>query len=100
MSKAKATPWIVGIGRSEHTPGPWAIPSRDSGVTVNAGSAIIAEVYPQGANTAQRANAKLIAAAPDMAEALRQISTTVAPKGSHAAIMKRIADRALAKAGL
>lgn len=36
----------------------------------------------------------------EMVEALRAISETIAPEGSHAAIMKQIADRALAKVGL
>ncbi len=45
-------------------------------------------------------NTKLQAVVYELAGALREISSTVAPKGSHAAIMKRIADRALTKAGL
>ena len=56
---------------SAHTPGPWTIPARDSGVTVNASHGIVAEVYAVDVGTTQQANAKLIAAAPDMAEALR-----------------------------
>jgi hypothetical protein len=50
-----------------HTPGPWHVPDRDSGVTVNAGrDAIVAEVYAVDVGTTQMANARLIAAAPEL----------------------------------
>jgi hypothetical protein len=85
-----------------HTPGPWTIPARDSGVTVNAGHGIVAEVYAVDVGTTQIANARLIAAAPDLLEALHDalVQLECSPMVSgYSEVVKR-ARAALCKAGL
>jgi hypothetical protein len=66
---------------AKHTPGPWIIhrPNDSERIDINAESNFyIAEVI--GGMTAQEANAHLIAAAPDLLEALEGIASASADK--------------------
>lgn len=73
---------------SKHTPGPWAVwPTADSMIDVAVGPAVggvavcqIVTADGRGINTAEamergNANARLIAAAPELLAALRKVST-------------------------
>lgn len=55
---------------SEHTPGPWGI-DRSIGVWIMAGSLHVATIPRAADGDWSPANARLIAAAPDMLEALK-----------------------------
>lgn len=57
---------------SRHTPGPWRIveKSDDERLSIEAGDMFIARTDPC---MAQEANARLIAAAPDLLEALQEV---------------------------
>jgi hypothetical protein len=85
---------------SQHTPGPWVIhrPNDSERIDINAeGSFYIAEVI--GGMTAQEANAHLIAAAPDLLEALEELEALGSlelPQRRDAALLK--AKAAIAKA--
>jgi hypothetical protein len=88
---------------SKHTPGPWVVDKAPStlggnGFTVRAGGAIICTAFP-GASTDRiepvaELNARLIAAAPDLLEALRPLTegvywiTDAQVKAARAAIAK------------
>lgn len=76
---------------SGHTPGPWAVTRDYSIVTDTTPAILLAKTY--SANFA--ANAKLIAAAPDLGEALRDIA-----QFSDSPFAKKLAADALAKAGV
>ena len=79
---------------TEHTPGPWksargvastvaeAQASHDCILTADSESEI-AEVYTQETHGEQHANARLIAAAPGMAEALRKVQALIDPYATH-----------------
>ena len=58
---------------SKHTPGPWALSSGASHVIAARGGGICKLDSIHGAYQDQAANAHLIAAAPDMLEALKRI---------------------------
>lgn len=93
---------------AKYTPGPWATEytgcSDDSDfdietATIRAGHLVIAEVECHHASVANvEANAKLIAAAPDMAEALQMVLSCFAPEDDDVTVRK--VKAALAKAGL
>lgn len=86
---------------SGHTPGPWTATACNSAGTlvyhrVTSGATRIAGVYD-----ANEANAKLIAAAPDLADALRSlINTMEPPRTVKATTSWDVARAILAKAGL
>ena len=90
---------------SKHTPGPWTQGTYDP-LTINADGLRVAAADFQ--HPARRANAKLIAAAPDMAEALAGLQKAFRECIGAAAFWEfeqsnpavRAAARALAKAGL
>ena len=78
-------------GMSEHTPGPWKV----VGLSVISDSGIICNP-PSGPIDELEANARLIAAAPDMLEALEAMRDAIIPtEDCYAAIL---ADAAIAKA--
>src|SRR4051812_31379349 len=66
--------------RTQHTPGPWRVDGRF--VMASKGAGAIAETFPHGpgktAGTAE-ANARLIAAAPELLEALKLLANRIAP---------------------
>jgi hypothetical protein len=75
---------------AQHTPGPWRVSGK---ATINAGRSWIASV-----STSNRdANARLIAAAPDLLAALEKARNTLAGCGM-ANIAADICDAAIAKA--
>ena len=84
---------------SKHTPGPWEQDTEDAewgnSFVVNAGDWIIAEMI-DGEDETRRANARLIAAAPDMLEALLAIRNADTPLSTGDASVD--AERAIAKA--
>ena len=62
------------MNKHKHTPGPWAVehPYGEGGIYVSGtNTALIAKIYHE-----QEANARLIAAAPDMLAALRSLLAT------------------------
>jgi hypothetical protein len=71
--------------KATHTPGPWRHGDGDRAVTGRAGARVIASVgdlcidsqWPE-----DQANARLIAAAPTMYEALREMVKAVDPEGA------------------
>lgn len=82
--------------KTEHTPGPWkAVEERQVfraggkecivGVDVMAGTEAIARVHNLGGDRLKemQANARLIAAAPEMLEALRQLFDVLTVSGKH-----------------
>jgi hypothetical protein len=87
---------------SNHTKGPWVI--RCSGDVGQQGGALVASVYPVSLcvrTTAEnKANARLIAAAPDLLEALDELANGYAGNRFDVGIVDRIkkARAALAKA--
>jgi hypothetical protein len=84
-----------------HTPAPWKVVSLDPGFQIRGGEADlpIAEVWITGAGT--EANARLIAAAPDLADALQGLLHAL-ESAVHGQIDIRAAEAraVLAKAGL
>ena len=59
---------------TKHAPGPWAIREGHAYIAIRSGAGVWADVRIAGGITEQdRANARLIAAAPDMAQALRDL---------------------------
>ena len=67
----------------QHTPGPWFQESPDTVSDSNGG--LVAAVYPGAPRASQiDANARLIAAAPELLEALQRLLT--APEGSTMAL--------------
>lgn len=104
---------------SKHTPGPWHLIDRDglfpsvligqfgipysdgSGNYDRCGQIAVNGAAPGGPMELHIANARLIAAAPDMAEALRSILEEAEIRDGHVyANIAALAGRALAKAGL
>jgi hypothetical protein len=90
---------------AQHTPGPWEI--RDSevlggpfGYCIDTDSFVVAEVYDDATELPALANARLIAAAPEMLEALYQYVSDLRfpPQGD--SIQRRIerAEAVIAKA--
>lgn len=93
----------------QHTPGPWAIfdAGRDDNLFVEGIGSVckIARKGPDGRNRElEMANARLIAAAPEMLEALEAIRTLsaymISPGGGAGTLMKieQLADAAIRKA--
>lgn len=89
---------------AQHTPGPWEVGEEGSSfLLVHAGGVVLADCDLQGINSFEEcsANAKLIAEAPEMAEALRQIAY-LRPAGdvdtckTPRALVKRMEEIALA----
>lgn len=63
----------------QHTPGPWHVAADANGtMTTNGNGAQIAMWPPQGGTVEQCANARLIAAAPEMLTALRRLTHPMA----------------------
>lgn len=91
------------MGESKHTPGPWWAEHHIAGapnsvcVTEDDGAARTIASIPNGAQSNTDANAALIAAAPDMYEALREI-LAADTEYIEAAITLDSARAALAKA--
>lgn len=66
------------MGESKHTPGPWEVYHNGKCVGAEDGHILTTEVEGNGAEEA-KANARLIAAAPDLLEALRMAQENFAP---------------------
>lgn len=72
---------------AKHTPGPWATDEADhtepyQDITIRAGRRSICRVWIDDApvhdyNNEQRVNARLIAAAPELLEALKRLTTAI-----------------------
>ncbi len=64
---------------SEHTPGPWAVDEAENGVTARGGEDMIADCDRLNGLSFEvsRANARLIAAAPELLEALERLKAEV-----------------------
>jgi hypothetical protein len=103
------------MSAAKHTPGPWRLAEgRENSDGINdfiwsdadsreeredARQWCIATVHAREERSTRVANAKLIAAAPDMAEALREIMRLTADADTSAAVYM-LAQGALDKAGL
>ena len=87
-----------------HTPGPWRVGKKYvTDIYPNDGGMLVARVMTGGiSNNKSHANARLIAAAPELLAALQSIAETVvyAPEGGHEEVSDcvRIAKQAIAKA--
>lgn len=69
---------------SGHTPGPWRIGSTQTRVESRAGSVLAVTDYePHIPEVAARANARLIAAAPELLEALKAVEDSICLLGLH-----------------
>ena len=70
---------------SKHTPGPWTVASQDTEtneIPIKCGKSILARVAPRPHwDATQEANARLIAAAPAMLEALRAVAALANGQG-------------------
>jgi len=116
MSSREPSQTAGGASPSAHTPGPWSITSEDGdGLYVtapddgnaddpwNIALAFAACGYPGDPRSGStQANARLIAAAPDLLEALQLVLSIVAPEGAGSAFIsagtERTARAAIAKA--
>lgn len=87
---------------SKYTPGPWTITEDDTKITavhpLRKHAYEIVTIHYAFKHDQFRANAKLIAAAPDMAEALRDVLEIVTWIGSGNAAYQIDVDEALRKA--
>ena len=94
---------------SKHTPGPWATDQKEhdephQNIRVQAGKRGICLVWMDDApvrdyNAEQRANARLIAAAPDLLEALKAMLTNWEEDSAYGSDAADKARAAIAKAG-
>ena len=70
---------------AKHTPGPWTVASQDTEtneIPIKCGKSILARVAPRPHwDATQEANARLIAAAPAMLEALRAVAALANGQG-------------------
>ena len=70
---------------TKHTPGPWTVASQDTEtneIPIKCGKSILARVAPRPHwDATQEANARLIAAAPAMLEALRAVAALANGQG-------------------
>lgn len=82
---------------TKHTPGEWIIKKRFAGVAIYVENKIVCSVY---GTDQQEANAKLIAAAPELLEALKDLVNAYTEKMGARAVKLRIelAQEALNKA--
>jgi hypothetical protein len=62
------------VSESKHTPGPWTVGKSDAGFSIYAGDLLIVDLVSGILDDEADANASLIAAAPDLLEALHQIT--------------------------
>ena len=62
------------MSESKHTPGPWTVGKSDAGFSIYAGDLLIVDLVCGITDDEADANASLIAAAPDLLEALHQIA--------------------------
>ena len=100
------------MSNAKHTPGPWVILKGYDGTVevsasrpyrinnISAGTPLICDVYqhPEFDGFSSQANANLIAAAPELLEALALISRYIEPTAVDAASMQKVARAAIAKA--
>ena len=100
------------MNNAKHTPGPWVILKGYDGTVevsasrpyrinnISAGTPLICDVYqhPKFDGFSSQANANLIAAAPELLEALELISRYIEPTAVDAASMQKVARAAIAKA--
>ena len=92
--------------KAKHTPGPWRVVNKPrlSSLEVYAGDTAICELWRRADRAAEHATAQLIAAAPDLLEALRLIedindeSSDYLHSGEVARATGKIARAAIAKA--
>lgn len=101
MGKHTSGPWeILGLNRGPHA-GTIAITLPGYGISLT-GSTLIASVC--GKADEQEANARLIAAAPDMADALKELIIAADPETNMSMIVLKdalsVARAALTKAGV
>lgn len=88
---------------NKHTPGPWYVTGSEAGGAMIVNTDTIIARWPEnGPSRSQVPNARLIAAAPELLEALQAIATHDGrDPGQHepsSAIMRRIARAAITKA--
>jgi len=84
------------MSEAKHTPGPWHIMPRGQ---VGCDSFPICEVYdadPRNDNPEQEANARLIAASPDLLAACKRLIDCLGPDGYHSTAGKPACDAARA----
>lgn len=60
-----------------HTPGPWTVESDGSSVSFGGQVVITAPIYDEGSRDEEKANARLIAAAPDLLAAAVAIMSAI-----------------------
>lgn len=80
---------------SEHTPGPWTTDRRNGRVVIS-GETLVATAFLQEEPTVARENARLIAAAPELLEALKEVIEDGLKTNMESWITK--ANKAIAKA--
>lgn len=93
------------MSKQSHTPGPWFVNGRESYtkyVEARIGGGLLQEVAacgPTEQQEQQEANARLIAAAPDLLEALQQAVTSMQDSGyPNDSLVIRAARQAITKA--
>jgi hypothetical protein len=88
------------MSNATHTPGPWHIESmahvRTTGTKVLYDEGTVGAFFGYGVESA--ANARLIAAAPDLLAALEFITRSAKMEGPHGICLYAIGDRAMANA--
>jgi hypothetical protein len=84
---------------SKHTPGPWQVYRRS--IVTASDKSIVAEIVVNGDQSETKSNAYLIAAAPNMLEALKQAKTAMlktGPRPNTDDEIMHLLDAAIAKA--
>ena len=90
-SKARA---VLGTGMEPHTPGPWLVFGRGLiSVITKADKSIVAEVVTHNDRPETKANARLIAAAPDMLAALQFLQREYMSPSSDVLLTDEAKDR-------
>lgn len=84
--------------QSKHTPGPWDLLDGDNGYEITSGNIIIAQVTDEPCATQEDANARLIAAAPDLLEALEMADAALSGANMDMKAVERKTRAAIAKA--
>lgn len=85
---------------TKHTPGPWTATGHDGGmcVVVESKWGSVAKALPVGCEVQEAANARLIAAAPELLEALEEIAEQLELEGPSCSDILAAARAAIAKA--
>lgn len=79
------------MGERKHTPGPWGYIFTDEGIVVdaNSGKTDVAIVAGRADDSVEIANARLLAAAPELLDALNEIVRQIDQGGSGAKVFAR-----------